>query len=49
MSFFPTAEQARAAGYRACLRCEPESVRQNDDPQVAAIGVVTSYLSEHAA
>ena len=49
VSFFPTAEQARAAGYRACLRCEPESVAQKDDPQVAAIGAVTSYLTEHAA
>ena len=49
VSFFPTAEQARAAGYRACLRCEPENVARKDDPQIAAIDVVTSYLTEHAA
>ena len=49
VSFYPNVEQARAAGYRACLRCEPESVAKKDDPQMAAIDAVTSYLTEHAA
>ena len=49
VSFYPTAELARAAGYRACLRCEPENVARKDDPQLAAIDAVTSYLTEHAA
>ena len=49
VSFYPTADQARAAGFRACLRCEPESVQKKDDPQIAAIDAVTSYLTEHAA
>ena len=49
VSFYPTAELARAAGYRACLRCEPESVGRKNDPQIAAIEAVSSYLTEHAA
>jgi AraC family transcriptional regulator of adaptative response/methylated-DNA-[protein]-cysteine methyltransferase len=48
VSFFPTPELARAAGYRACLRCEPESAEKRDDPQVKAIDAVASYLTEHS-
>ena len=48
VTFFPSAEQARAAGYRACLRCEPELVARKDDPQMAAIDRAASYLTEHA-
>ena len=48
VTFFPTAEMAAAAGYRPCLRCEPESVEKKPDPQVAAIDRVASYLTEHA-
>ena len=48
VSFYPTAEMARAAGFRACLRCEPELVAAKDDPQIAAIDRVASYLTEHA-
>lgn len=48
VTFFPSAEQARAGGYRACLRCEPESVARKDDPQIAAIDAAASYLTEHA-
>ncbi len=48
VTFFPTAEQAQAAGYRACLRCEPESAAKRNDPQVAAIDAVSHYLTEHA-
>ena len=48
VSFFPTAEIARGAGYRACLRCEPEAVARKADPQIAAIERVASYLTEHA-
>ena len=49
VTFFPTVELAQAAGYRACLRCEPESVGRKADPQLAAIKAVSSYLTEHAA
>ena len=49
VAFYPTAEQARAAGFRACLRCEPERVTPRADPQVAAIARVSTYLSEHSA
>lgn len=48
VSFYPTAEMARAAGFRACLRCEPESVEKKADPQIEAIDRVASYLTEHA-
>ena len=48
VSFFPTAEMAREAGYRACLRCEPESVEKKADPQLEAIDRVASYLNDHA-
>jgi AraC family transcriptional regulator of adaptative response/methylated-DNA-[protein]-cysteine methyltransferase len=49
VSFFPNPEQARAAGYRACLRCTPEAVAPRADPQLAAIETVTAYLAEHSA
>ena len=49
VTFFPTAEQAVAAGYRACLRCEPETTEKKADPQVAAIEAVSTYLTEHAS
>jgi AraC family transcriptional regulator of adaptative response/methylated-DNA-[protein]-cysteine methyltransferase len=48
VSFFPTAAMAEAAGYRACLRCEPEKLARRPDPQVAAIDRVASFLTEHA-
>ena len=47
VTFFPTVEQARAAGYRACQRCEPESVARKADPQSAAIAAAATYLTEH--
>ncbi len=49
VTFYPTAEQAVAAGYRACLRCEPESTTRKADPQIAAIDAVSTYLTEHAS
>ena len=48
VTFFPTVELARAAGYRACLRCEPESVARKADPQSAAIEAAANYLAEHS-
>ena len=48
VSFYPTPELARAAGFRPCLRCEPESVEKRSDPQVAAIDRVATYLIEHS-
>lgn len=38
--FFATAAQARAAGYRACRRCSPESVH----PQTARVIAACEYL-----
>jgi AraC family transcriptional regulator of adaptative response/methylated-DNA-[protein]-cysteine methyltransferase len=48
VSFYPTATLAEAAGFRACLRCEPARVAPKDDPQAAAIAKATKFLSERA-
>lgn len=48
VSFFPTAAAAEAAGYRPCMRCEPERTAPKADPQAGAIVAVTEYLKEHA-
>jgi AraC family transcriptional regulator of adaptative response/methylated-DNA-[protein]-cysteine methyltransferase len=48
VTFFATPEQARAAGYRACLRCEPDLAGKKADPQVAAIEAVSQFLTDHA-
>ncbi len=48
VSFYPTPELARAAGFRACLRCEPELASPKADPQIAAIEAVSSFLTEHS-
>lgn len=48
VAFFPTPAAAEAAGYRACMRCEPERTTPKDDPQAGAIVAVTEYLKEHA-
>ncbi len=47
VTFFPTTNAAQAAGYRACLRCEPDRVAPKADPQAQAIAAVTTYLEEH--
>ena len=48
VTFFPTAVAAEAAGYRACMRCEPDRVAPKADPQAGAIAAVTEYLRENA-
>jgi len=48
VSFFPAPAQAEAAGYRACLRCEPQRATPRPDPQAEAIGRAARFLSEHA-
>ena len=48
VTFFPTTEAARAAGYRPCLRCDPDAAATKPDPQAGAIAAVTEYLKEHA-
>ncbi len=47
VTFFPSTNAAQAAGYRACLRCEPDRVTPKADPQAQAIAAVTTYLEEH--
>jgi AraC family transcriptional regulator of adaptative response/methylated-DNA-[protein]-cysteine methyltransferase len=46
--FFATPEQAEAAGFRACLRCEPLRAEPRPDPQADAIARAAAYLTEHA-
>lgn len=48
VTFFPTAALAEAAGYRACLRCEPDRTVPKADPQAGAIAAVTDYMKESA-
>ncbi len=48
VTFFPTAALAEAAGYRPCLRCEPDRTVAKADPQAGAIAAVTEYMKEHA-
>jgi len=48
VSFFPTPELAEAAGFRACLRCEPERAEARADPQAGAIAKAAEFLSSHA-
>ena len=47
VTFFPTTEAARAAGYRACLRCEPDQTTPKPDPQAEAIAQVAEYLQKN--
>src|SRR5271170_3157698 len=48
VTFFPTPALAEAAGYRACMRCEPDRTTAKPDPQAGAIAAVTEYLKDHA-
>ena len=48
VSFFPTQAAAEAAGFRACLRCEPLRVEPKADPQAAAIAKAAELLTERA-
>jgi AraC family transcriptional regulator of adaptative response/methylated-DNA-[protein]-cysteine methyltransferase len=48
VSFFPTTALAEAAGFRACLRCEPNRVVPKADPQAEAIGRAAEFLTTHA-
>jgi AraC family transcriptional regulator of adaptative response/methylated-DNA-[protein]-cysteine methyltransferase len=48
VSFFASTELAEAAGFRACLRCEPSRATPKPDPQAAAIAKAAEFLSERA-
>jgi AraC family transcriptional regulator of adaptative response/methylated-DNA-[protein]-cysteine methyltransferase len=48
VSFYPTNAMAEAAGFRACLRCEPTRVGPKADPQAEAIAKAAEFLTEHA-
>lgn len=49
VSFFPSPAMAEAAGYRACLRCEPSRVAPKDDPQAGAVKKAAEFLAAHAS
>lgn len=44
--FFVTAAEAAAAGFRACLRCEPTRTEAKADPHAAAVQRAVALLSE---
>jgi AraC family transcriptional regulator of adaptative response/methylated-DNA-[protein]-cysteine methyltransferase len=48
VSFFPNPALAEAAGFRACLRCEPLRVVPKADPQAGAVKKAAEYLASHA-
>ena len=48
VSFYPSAAAAEAAGFRACLRCEPARVAPKADPQAEAIARAADYMAAHA-
>ena len=53
VEFFATAEEARAAGYRSCLRCKPDEVGRDREAIAQAVRIIeqseeTPNLSELA-
>lgn len=46
VSFFPTPDAAEAAGFRACLRCEPRLATAKADPQAPAVERAAEMLRE---
>ncbi len=48
VTFFPTPVLAEAAGFRACLRCEPLRTAPKPDVQADAIAKAAAFLSTHA-
>jgi AraC family transcriptional regulator, regulatory protein of adaptative response / methylated-DNA-[protein]-cysteine methyltransferase len=46
VKFYPGAAAAEAAGFRACLRCEPNLAQPKDDPQAGAIAAATKLLQK---
>jgi AraC family transcriptional regulator of adaptative response/methylated-DNA-[protein]-cysteine methyltransferase len=48
VSFFPTPGHAEAAGFRACLRCEPARVLPKPDVQAGAIRKAAEFLAGNA-
>jgi AraC family transcriptional regulator of adaptative response/methylated-DNA-[protein]-cysteine methyltransferase len=48
VTFFPTPALAEAAGFRACLRCEPLRTAPKPDIQADAIAKAAAFLSTHA-
>jgi AraC family transcriptional regulator, regulatory protein of adaptative response / methylated-DNA-[protein]-cysteine methyltransferase len=49
VSFFPNPALAESAGFRPCLRCEPQRTTPKADPQAEAIAKAATFLSEHTA
>lgn len=48
VSFFASNLLAEAAGFRACLRCEPQRATPRPDPQAEAIARAAQFLTERA-
>ena len=48
VKFFPGPAAAEAAGFRACLRCEPQHAEAKADPQAPAIAKAAELLAANA-
>ncbi len=48
VSFYPTASEAEAAGFRPCLRCKPTAVVPEPDPLAEVLAAATAYMQQHA-
>ncbi len=48
VTFFPSPALAEAAGFRPCLRCEPQLTSPKPDPQAEAIAIAANFLTQHA-
>ena len=46
--FFPTFKEARAAGFRACLRCKPSDVESDDPRQVQIVKRACTYIEQNS-
>lgn len=48
IEFHDTAAEARAAGYRACMRCRPDMSEEEGDPQRIAISKTCASIQQEA-
>src|SRR6187401_3557260 len=40
VTFYESADEARAAGYRACMRCKPDEVGRDREAIAKAVGLI---------
>ena len=47
VEFFATGEEARAAGYRSCLRCRPDEVGRDREAIAKAVKIIDAAEEAH--